>query len=67
MPLCRQVGGEDFAGGPSPATEAESGSNQERQGIKGAFDALWRIQHYLRGKADCGASGQRNEIYEHHA
>jgi N-acetylglutamate synthase-like GNAT family acetyltransferase len=58
--------GEDFAGGPRPGPEAESGSNQERQGIKGASDALWRVQHYLRWKADCGASGQRNEIHEHH-
>ena len=57
----------DFAGGPSPGAEAESGSNQERQGIKGASDALWHVQHYLRWKADCGASGQRNEIHEHHA
>ena len=34
--------------------------------VKGASDALWHVQHCLRWKADCGASGQRNEIHEHH-
>ena len=65
-PMVAKVGGEDFAGVPSPGAEAESGSHQERQGIEGASDALWHVQHYLRWKADCGASGQRNEIHEHH-
>ncbi len=43
------------------------GSRQERQAVKGASNALWRVQHHLRWKADCRASGQRNEIHEHHA
>ena len=67
MPHGVKVDAGNFAGGPSLGAEAESGANQERQGIKGASDALWRLQHYQRWKAHCGASRQRDEIHEHHA
>ena len=66
VPYGDKVHGGHFAGGSSPGTEAESGATDKRQGIKGTADALWCVQHYPRWKADCGASGQRNEIHEHH-
>lgn len=48
------------------AAEDESGAHRERQGIKGTSDALWRVLHSLRWKADCRASDQRHEVQEHH-
>ena len=65
-PMVPKCGGGNCGGVQSPGAGAESGSHQECQGIKGASNALWHVQHCLRWKADCGASGQRNEVQEHH-
>lgn len=57
---------EGYCGGVrSPGAEDESGSYHERRKVKRASDALWCVQHCLRGKANCRASDQWQEIHEH--
>ena len=65
--ICLKIGGEDCGGVQDVGAGAESGSSRERQGVKGASDALWRVQYHLRWKAHRAPSDQCNEVHEHHA